>query len=119
MGMDFVVRIDESLKKNGKKRAEMLRDLNLPRNAVSNWYEHGNIPAGDICAKIADYLQVDTHWLITGVDASKISAEEQELLQKWRILTDAEKNPIEVLINNYYQEHKKNLFTKIKSVAIV
>lgn len=116
---DFVNRIDEILKKRMIKKSALCSDLGLSQTAMTDWTRRGTIPAGDICAKIADYLQVDTHWLITGVDASKISAEEQELLQKWRILTEAEKNPIEVLINNYYQEHKKNLFTKIKSVAIV
>ena len=104
MSIDFIKRIDDSLDKLSKKRAEMLRDLNLPRSAISNWYERGNIPAGDICAKIADYLHVDTHWLITGIKAGNLTFEEMDLIRKWRVLKDVQKAPIKILIDNYYKE---------------
>ncbi len=65
-GMEFVRRIDGCLDNQGKKRAELLRDLNLPRNSITNWDSRGNIPAGDICMRIADYLGVGAEWLLTG-----------------------------------------------------
>lgn len=104
-GIYFVNRIDEILDKQGKRRAELLRDLELPRNAITNWSDRGNIPAGDICIRIADYLGVSVEWLVTGKEAA-LSSEEKTLLKQWQILTPAQKDTIHTLLDKWESEHQ-------------
>ena len=104
-GIYFVNRIDEILDKQGKRRAELLRDLELPRNAITNWSDRGNIPAGDICIRIADYLGVSVEWLVTGKEAA-LSSEEKTLLKQWQILPPAQKDTIHTLLDKWESEHQ-------------
>lgn len=99
-GIYFVQRIDEILEKNGKKRAELLRDLELPRNSITNWSDRGNVPAGDICLKIAEYLNVSVEWLISGKE-SGLSNEEKWLLSQWKALDPAQKDTVRTLLDKW------------------
>jgi len=99
-GVSFVERIDDELVYKGMKRAELLRQLELPRNSISNWLERGNIPAGDICLKIAEFLDVSVEYLITGKSGG-ITKEEHWLLSQWQHLTDDQKNNIRLLLNGW------------------
>ncbi|MDD5789246.1 MAG: helix-turn-helix transcriptional regulator [Spirochaetia bacterium] len=74
--MDFVERIDELLKEKNLKRAALCDDLGLTHSAITDWKKRGTIPAGDVCVKIARYLDVDVEYLITGVH--KDTNEEKE-----------------------------------------
>lgn len=49
------------------------------------------------------------YWLITGIRRNGLSFEEIDLVQKWRVLKDIQKNPIKILINNYYEEFMKEV----------
>ena len=104
-GIYFVKRIDERLNSVRKKRAELLRDLDLPRNAISNWEGRGNIPAGDICIRIADYLGVSVEWLVTGKEAA-LSSEERTLLKQWKVLSEEQKDTIRTLLDKWVSEHQ-------------
>ena len=99
-GIYFVQRIDDVLEKNGKKRAELLRVLELPRNSITNWSDRGNIPAGDICIKIAHYLNVSVEWLITGIEEN-LSHEEQKLLAQFKALTPEQADTVKTLLNKW------------------
>ena len=64
--MDFVERIDLLLKERNLKRSALCDDLELTHSAISDWKKRGTIPSGDVCVKIAKYLNVDVEYLITG-----------------------------------------------------
>lgn len=64
--MDFVERIDLLLKEKNLKRSALCDDLELTHSAISDWKKRGTIPSGDVCVKIAKYLNVDVEYLITG-----------------------------------------------------
>jgi len=104
-GMFFVQRIDEILERNTKKRAELLRDLNLPRNSITNWSNRGNVPAGDICIKIADYLNVSVEWLVTGREG-EVSNEEKKLLAQWKLLTADQKDTVLTLMDKWEADRR-------------
>ena len=104
-GIYFVNRIDEILDKHGKRRAELLRDLELPRNSITNWSDRGNIPAGDICIRIADYLGVSVEWLVTGKEAA-LSSDERTLLKQWQVLSEEQKDTIRTLLEKWVSEHQ-------------
>ncbi|WP_178842421.1 helix-turn-helix domain-containing protein [uncultured Treponema sp.] len=74
--MEFVERIDNLLKEKNLKRAALCDDLGLTHSAITDWKKRGTIPAGDVCVKIARYLDVDVEYLITGVH--KDTNEEKE-----------------------------------------
>ena len=103
-GIFFVQRIDAVLEKMGKKRAELLRELELPRNSITNWCDRGNIPAGDICIKIAQYLNVSVEWLVTGKEAA-LTSEEKTLLKQWKILSPEQKDTLCTLLNKWESEY--------------
>lgn len=76
--MDFVERIDELLKAKNLKRAALCDDLGLTHSAITDWKKRGTIPAGDVCVKIARYLDVDVEYLITGMQKEKPESETAE-----------------------------------------
>ena len=106
-GVSFVERIDEELDFKGMKRAELLRLLGLPRNSISNWLERGNIPAGDICLKIADYFGVSIEYLITGKNNDS-TQEERWLISQWKQLSDEQKSRIRLLLNGWEDARTKD-----------
>lgn len=102
----FVDRIDEILKKKLLKRSALCSDLELSPTSITDWARRGTIPSGDVCVKIAKYLNVDVQWLITGISENGLTEEESELLKKWAVLTYDQKQPILILLNNYYEKQK-------------
>ena len=74
--MEFVERIDDLLKEKNLKRAALCDAIGLTHSAITDWKKRGTIPAGDVCVKIARYLDVDVEYLITGVH--KDTNEEKE-----------------------------------------
>lgn len=103
-GVSFVERIDEELDYKGMRRAELLRKIGLPRNAISNWIERGNIPAGDICLKIADELGVSVEYLINGYDKKQLKREQRDLLNQWELLTNEQKETVQTLLKKWEED---------------
>ena len=100
-GIYFVKRIDSQLEKMGIKRAQFLRLVGLPRNAIGNWNERGNIPSGDVCVKIADFLNVSVDWLISGEEIEGLSNEERWLLKQWEQITPEQKDTVRTLLEKW------------------
>jgi len=97
---DFVNRIDEVLLSKNLKRAALCLDLELSQTAITDWSRRGTIPAGDICLKIAEYLNVSVEWLITGKE-NGLSQEERQLLRQWRIISPEQKDTLQVLLDKW------------------
>ncbi len=74
--MEFVERIDNLLKEKNLKRAALCDAVGIDVTSISAWKKRGTIPAGDVCVKIARYLDVDVEYLITG--NHKDNVEEKE-----------------------------------------
>ncbi|WP_443741415.1 helix-turn-helix domain-containing protein [Treponema berlinense] len=64
--MDFVERIDLLLKEKNLKRSALCEAVEIDSTSISVWKKRGTIPSGDVCVKIAKYLNVDAEYLITG-----------------------------------------------------
>lgn len=64
--MDFVERIDLLLKERNLKRSALCEAVEIDSTSISVWKKRGTIPSGDVCVKIAKYLNVDVEYLITG-----------------------------------------------------
>ena len=72
----FVERLESILKEKGITKTELANKIGIRRPTLSEWKKNGAIPAGDVCVKIARYLDVDVEYLITGVH--KDTNEEKE-----------------------------------------
>lgn len=108
---DFVRRIDSVLEKKNFKRAALCSDLALSSTSITDWSRRNTIPAGDICIRIADYLNVSVEWLVTGKEKG-LSSEERNLLRQWSYLTPQQKETIQTLLDkweeNYTAAKKEN-----------
>lgn len=62
----FVERLESILKEKGITKTELANKIGIRRPTLSEWKKNGAIPAGDVCVKIAEYLDVDVEYLITG-----------------------------------------------------
>lgn len=109
--MNFVERIDEKLKEKNLKRLSLCDDLNLTHSALTDWKKRGTIPSGDICLKIANYLNVSVEWLLTGEEkqAPQLSQEEEQFIGTYQSLTEEQKKTIRILLDGYKNENKELL----------
>lgn len=69
-GSDFVERIEQLLVKKNLKRTAFAKSVGVTNQAFTDWRRRGTIPAADIACRIADSLDVDLRWLITGEQAN-------------------------------------------------
>ena len=105
-GMQIVERISSICRQKGIVRKEVPEALNLPDNCFSNWSARGTVPAGDVCIKIANYLQVSAVWLITGKEEG-LSNEENKLLSIYQKLTPQQKDTIWTLLDKWDAESRE------------
>ena len=102
-GLQIVARISSICKQKGIVRKEVSEALGLPDNCFSNWVARGTIPAGDICCRIANYLDVSVEWLITGIEEG-MSNEEKKLLSIYQKLSAQQKDTIWTLLEKWESE---------------
>ena len=57
-------------------QSDIARHINKPKNTISRWRKEDIIPSADHALKIADLLNVDIRYLITG---KSLKNEEQEI----------------------------------------
>ena len=111
--MDFVDRIDEKLKEKNLKRAAMLEDIGVDTSIMTAWKKRGTIPSGDVCLKIARYLDVSPEWLLGGEERkggeAVLSEEEKSILRQFKNLTEEQKNTLSALLEHYEKANNEAL----------
>lgn len=65
-GTAFVDRIEEQLVKKNLKRTAFAKTVGVTNQAFTDWRRRGTVPAADTALRIADALNVDLRWLISG-----------------------------------------------------
>lgn len=85
---------------------DMLRDLNLPKNSISNWKIRGTIPSADVLYQIAKYFNVPMEYLLNGTDA-EIDEDISIALISLQELSKEEREPIISMIINQVEFYKK------------
>ena len=95
---DIFSRILLEMERQGRKYAELTEYLELPRGTFSSWKAGRSRNFCEHLEAIAEYLDVDIGWLVTGKASSgAINRQEQELLEAFRSL-DPEKQ--EAMLQN-------------------
>lgn len=110
---DFFERIKFWVKDNNTTIESLLNSALEKKVALSvyhGWKERANLPSGEICYDIAQYMGVSCDWLISGHD---FSGESGDLMAKYSTifvdfdkLTPSEQKVIAQLINTLASEKK-------------
>lgn len=75
--MPFLQRLLCLIESSGISKNKLLTDLGINKSAIFAWENRGTIPSGEIIAKLADYFQVSTDYLLGRTDDPR-PAEEAE-----------------------------------------
>ena len=83
------------------KRIALCDYAKIDSTSIAVWKKRGTIPAGDICFRIADFLDVDCRWLVLGEenDHVTLTPEEKKLLAAWEELPENDKAELSMLID--------------------
>ena len=113
-GMLIVERIDNLLKERNLNRVVLAEAIGIKPQNISAWSVRGTVPAGDICLKIAEYLNVSIVWLISGREDG-MSNEERWVLSQWKSLDVVQKDTVRTLLEKW--ESDRTAFEKKESEA--
>lgn len=86
--MNCIEKILDLVNKKGITKNKLLTDLKLSKNSFVNWQERNTVPSGETLAKIAEYFNVSTDYLL-GTEQKEsplplLSDKELELLDLFR-----------------------------------
>lgn len=88
----MINRILDLMKKNNINAKTLITETGLSNGAITDWKKGRAKPSTDAVAKIADYFNVSTDYIILGKDnLNSLSSREVELLKIFRKL-ESEKN---------------------------
>ena len=99
-GLQIVNRITQICEERKIVKKTVSEALGLPDNCFSNWASRGTVPAGDICLRIAEYLNVSVEWLISGKE-SGLSNEEKWILAQWGQLDPTQQDTVRTLLDKW------------------
>lgn len=95
----FYERLQDLCQKRNTSVSRMLQDLELSTGNTGNW-KKGQLPKGDVLAKIAEYLETSIDYIVFGETGRGLSDEEKRLLElyemtperaRYKVLCDVER----------------------------
>lgn len=114
----FIDRIEQLLAQKNIKKTAFAKIVGVTNQAFSDWKRRGTIPAADIVCRIADALDVDLRWLITGEQANvinisaerqnDISVEDRDILAKLHELSPSNSNAVISLLETLYVQEQSS-----------
>lgn len=75
---NFGTRVERLMKEKGVTQVEIAEATNVRRPSFSEWKKTGVVPAGDVCYKIAQYLDTTVEYLVAGKQTSKSSIDKAQ-----------------------------------------
>lgn len=69
----FIERLESLMKEKGVSQKMIAEYCGIGKNQFAYWKKHGNIPAGAILDKIANYFDVSVDYLLGKTDVKKES----------------------------------------------
>lgn len=114
--MDFITRLEKTISENNTTQKELAEKVGIRRPTISEWKKNGAIPAGDICYRIAKYLNVSMEWLITGHEDEEITMQERDLLSRYNDLSFEQRETINMMIDGFTAKNRED-FKKEKFIS--
>lgn len=84
----FLIRVEELRKKKDVSRSKMLKSIGLNANSFVNWEKRNSIPSGDVVAKIAQYLETTSDYLLEGKENDIKKETPSETGERWKAIYD-------------------------------
>lgn len=78
----FIERLESLMKEKGVSQKVLAEVCEIGKNQFAYWKKHGNIPAGAILEKIANYFEVSVDYLLGKTDTKKESSESPSLTEE-------------------------------------
>lgn len=78
--MDITDRINLRLKTLGLKRADLSNKAGINKSSISQWYSGRNKPSGKNLLTLAEYLNCDPTWLLTGEGTAPTGTADKNVL---------------------------------------
>ena len=89
----FYERLQQLCSEHNTSVSNMLKELGLSTGSTGNW-KKGQLPKGDILAKLADYLNTSIDYIVFGEYRCNLSEEEKHILELYRITPERAKYKI-------------------------
>ncbi len=103
----FYDNLKSACEKNNVKMTSIVKECGFASGSIGSW-KKGVYPNSELVEKFAARLNVSCDYLILGKDnGTVLSDEEQNLLDKYRLLSDKRKGKIELLLEQYTEEQAK------------
>lgn len=99
---NFGNRLEKCMKNAGISNTELTQRLNISKNVIGN-YKNNQIPNAKILYEISQELGTTIEYLLTGKE-NKLTENEKELLEKFKLLPDREQIKIIGIIENKVKE---------------
>ncbi|MGJ8559688.1 MAG: helix-turn-helix domain-containing protein [Litorimonas sp.] len=64
--MSLALRLKTTRKKHGLSQSELAKLVEVSQPTIANWERGGHIPRPDALSRIAETLNIDTTWLLSG-----------------------------------------------------
>ncbi|MFP4483974.1 MAG: helix-turn-helix domain-containing protein [Spirochaetaceae bacterium] len=62
----FLVRLQQTLERKGVRRPWLAKETGIPLSTINTWFSYRRSPRLDEAAQIAEALEVNLDWLVTG-----------------------------------------------------
>lgn len=89
----------------GVKPNPVAKELNISSGIISKWKTDGTLPNGENLAKIADYFDVSTDYLLGRTDSPTLAHKKSELVELFDQLTPEDQQKLLTLFYSLKDEH--------------
>lgn len=105
--MKIIERIFSIMNEKNIRSIDLANHLNISKSSVSSWKKRNCNPPLEYSVPISELLDITLEYLITGkenITKSKLTIEEQELISKYRKLSDKNKGKTDQFIDDRLED---------------
>lgn len=106
---EFYEKVNELIKIKGVTQEWICKNADINLGTFRNRQTNGTYPNLLEGAKIAKLLDTNVEFLIFGKEADGMTAQEAEMLRKYKSLEPHDQNAINVLLKGLYEQEKGKL----------
>ncbi len=109
----FIERFETLRNSKGLSTSQLLKELHLASGAFATWKSRGTIPNGDILAKIADYFNVSTDYLLGKTEVRNY----EETARKCMLRTPEEEQELNEYLEQVHNDPNLRMMFKLTKGA--
>lgn len=98
---DYINRIDELCAAKKWTYYELSKRAGLAPNTIYSWKAKKSIPKVDMFEKISDAFGITLELFFSGYNSNQLSEEETEVLRRWNLMSEEEKECVLYLMDTF------------------